>query len=68
MTKLRTEPVSYRMRPETKELLALCAEHEHRSMASMMEYMVHTYAAGQGITLPTPAAVAKTAKNTTKKP
>ena len=52
------------MTPETKDLLALCAQHEHRSMASMMEYMVHTYAAGQGITLPAPT----TAKNTNKKP
>ncbi|MDN5502877.1 MAG: hypothetical protein L0H10_03500 [Comamonas sp.] len=68
MTQLKSAPVSYRMRPETKELLALCAEHEHRSMSSMLEYMVHTYAAGQGITLPTPAPAAKTAKNTTKKP
>lgn len=68
MTKLRTEPVSYRMRPETKELLALCAEHEHRSMSSMLEYMVHTYAAAQGVVLPTPAPATKNAKNTNKKP
>ncbi|MDP2066924.1 MAG: hypothetical protein Q8K38_13260 [Burkholderiaceae bacterium] len=68
MTKLRTEPVSYRMRVETKELLALCAVNEHRSMSSMLEYMVHSYADAKGIVLPTPAPVAKTAKNTTKKP
>ena len=67
MTQPKSVPISFRMTPETKDLLALCAEHEHRSMSSMLEYMVHTYAAGQGITLPTPAAVAKTAKNTTKK-
>lgn len=67
MTQPKSVPISFRMTPETKDLLALCAEHEHRSMASMMEYMVHTYAAGQGITLPTPAAVAKTANNATKK-
>lgn len=64
MTPPKSMPVSFRMTPETKDLLALCAQHEHRSMASMMEYMVHTYAAGQGITLPKPT----TAKNTTKKP
>ncbi len=51
------------MTPETKELLALCAQHEHRSMASMVEYMVYTYAAAQGITLP----VTNMAKNRTKK-
>jgi hypothetical protein len=55
------------MTPETKDLLALCAEHEHRSMASMMEYMVHTYAAGRSIALPLPESVAKITK-TTKKP
>ena len=64
MTQPKSVPISFRMTPETKDLLALCAEHEHRSMASMMEYMVHTYAAGQGITLPKPT----TSKNTTKKP
>lgn len=68
MTQFKTAPVSYRMKPETKELLALCAEREHRSMSSMLEYMVHTYADAQGIVLPTAAPVAKTAKNTTKKP
>ena len=64
MTPPKSMPVSFRMTPETKDLLALCAQHEHRSMASMMEYMVHTYAAGQGITLPAPT----TANNATKKP
>ena len=44
MTSSKSVPVSFRMTPETKELLALCAQHEHRSMASMVEYMVHTYA------------------------
>ena len=64
MTSSKSVPVSFRMTPETKELLALCAQHEHRSMASMVEYMVYTYATVQGITLP----VANMAKNTIKKP
>ena len=68
MTQPKSVPISFRMTPETKDLLALCAEHEHRSMASMMEYMVHTYAAGQSIALPRPESVAKITKKTTRKP
>jgi len=63
MTSSKSVPISFRMTPETKELLALCAQHEHRSMASMVEYMVYSYAAAQGITLP----VTNMAKNRTKK-
>lgn len=44
----------------------MCAQREHRSVASMVEHMVHTYAANEGIALPLPK-VAKPAKNTTKK-
>ena len=64
MTQLKSALMSLRMTPEGKALLALCAEREHRSMASMVEHMVHTYARNQGIGLPAP----KPAKNTTKKP
>ena len=64
MTQPKSALMSLRMTPEGKALLALCAEREHRSMASMVEHMVHTYAANQGIALPAP----KPAKNTTKKP
>lgn len=64
MTQPKSALMSLRMTPEGKALLALCAEREHRSMASMVEHMVHTYAANQGIALSAP----KPAKNTTKKP
>ena len=64
MTQPKSVPISFRMTPETKDLLALCAEHEHRSMASMMEHMVHAYAEIQGIVLTAP----KPAKNSPKKP
>lgn len=52
MIQTKSELMSLRMTPEGKALLALCAQREHRSMASMMEHMVHTYAASQGVVLP----------------
>ena len=67
MTQPKTALMSLRMTPEGKALLALCAQREHRSMASMVEHMVHTYAAHEGIALPVPKT-AKPTKNTTKNP
>lgn len=67
MTPPKSALMSLRMTPEGKALLVLCAQREHRSMASMMEHMVHTYAAREGIALPAPQA-AQPAKNTRKKP
>lgn len=67
MTQPKTALMSLRMTPEGKALLALCAQREHRSMASMVEHMVHTYASHEGIMLPAPKT-AKLTKNTTKKP
>lgn len=70
MTQPKTALMSLRMTPEGKALLALCAQREHRSMASMVEHMVHTYAAHEGIALPAPktAKTAKPTKNTPNKP
>ena len=65
MTQPKSALMSLRMTPQGKALLALCAQREHRSMASMMEHMVHTYAASHGIALP--AAEPELDKNTTKK-
>lgn len=67
MTQAKTALMSLRMTPEGKALLALCAQREHRSMASMVEHMVHTYAAHECIALPAPKT-AKPTKNTPKKP
>lgn len=64
MTPLKSALMSLRMTPEGKALLVLCAQREHRSMASMMEHMVHAYAEIQGIVLTAP----KPAKNSPKKP
>lgn len=64
MTQPKSALMSLRMTAEGKALLALCAEREHRSMASMVEHMVHIYAAHQGIVLPE----RQPSKNTTKKP
>lgn len=65
MNEFKTAPMSFRLKPGTRELLALCAEREHRSMASLLEYLVHTHAEAHGVALPVPA---KANKNTTKKP
>lgn len=53
MVQPKSALLSLRMTPETKALLALCAAREHRSMASMVEHMVHVYAASQVVTVPT---------------
>lgn len=66
MTPPKSALMSLRMTPEGKTLLALCAQREHRSMASMLEHMVHTYAASQGVVLPAPES--KPTNNTTQKP
>lgn len=49
MTQSKSALLSLRMTPDAKELLAKCAEREHRSLASMVEHMIHVYAESQGI-------------------
>jgi hypothetical protein len=44
MAQAKTEVLSLRVTPDAKSLLLQCAEREHRSMASMVEYLVHEYA------------------------
>jgi hypothetical protein len=49
MTQPKSALLSLRMTPNAKGLLAKCAEREHRSLASMVEHMIHVYAESQGI-------------------
>ncbi|RYG99652.1 MAG: hypothetical protein EON58_03160 [Alphaproteobacteria bacterium] len=51
MAPLKSELLSLRMTPNAKVLLTQCAEREHRSLASMVEHMIHVYAESQGIRL-----------------
>ncbi|WP_209436002.1 hypothetical protein [Paracidovorax oryzae] len=45
----KTEVVSVRVPPDVKAALIAAAEHERRSLASMVEFMVLQYCKGQGI-------------------
>lgn len=42
--KLKTITTTLKMTPEVRELWASCAEKEYRSLSSMFEVMVRTYA------------------------
>jgi hypothetical protein len=44
MPRLKGETLSIRTSPDIKELLRLAANHEHRSVASMVEILVLEYA------------------------
>lgn len=44
MPRLKDETLSLRTSSEVKQLLRLAAEREHRSVASMVEVLVLTYA------------------------
>ena len=66
MVQSKSALLSLRMTPEAKALLALCAAREHRSMASMVEHMVHVYSESQGLTVPPTASTNN--KNHPRKP
>lgn len=61
MAVTKTEVVSVRVPPDVKAALVAAAEHERRSLASMVEFMVLSYCKTNGIAV-TPAPVAKTGK------
>jgi len=65
MSQSKSALLSLRMTPDTKALLAQCAEREHRSLASMVEQMVHVYAESQDIRPRGDSAA--TNKNTSRK-
>ncbi|WP_295432504.1 hypothetical protein [uncultured Thiodictyon sp.] len=43
MTAVKTETVTFRIQPEIKAALRQAAEHEHRSLANMLEVMIRDY-------------------------
>lgn len=53
----KTEVVSVRVPPDVKAALVAAAEHERRSVASMVEFMVLDYCRSHGI-VPAPPAKA----------
>ncbi|MBB5204102.1 hypothetical protein HNQ51_001395 [Inhella inkyongensis] len=49
MAVTKTEVVSVRVPPDVKAALVAAAEHERRSLASMVEFMVLDYCKSRGI-------------------
>lgn len=58
MAVTKTEVVSVRVPPDVKAALIAAAEHERRSLASMVEFMVLDYCKTRGIT-PGPQTIDK---------
>nr|WP_315429429.1 hypothetical protein [uncultured Albidiferax sp.] len=59
MTVTKTEVVSVRVPPDVKVALVAAAEHERRSVASMVEFMVLEYCRAHGIPPASPAKPAR---------
>lgn len=59
MAVTKTEVVSVRVPPDVKAALVAAAEHERRSVASMVEFMVLDYCRAHGIV---PASSAKSTR------
>jgi hypothetical protein len=51
MSRLKDETLSIRTSTEIKQLLRMAAEHERRSIASMVEILVLEYARSRGLKL-----------------
>ncbi len=62
MAVTKTEVVSVRVPPDVKAALVAAAEHERRSVASMVEFMVLDYCRAHGIALAAPAKPARVRK------
>jgi hypothetical protein len=48
-TELKTEVINLRMAPATKQLLRAAAEHEHRTLSNMVDYLILDYCRRNGI-------------------
>lgn len=58
----KTEVVSVRVPPDVKAALLAAAEHERRSIASMVEFMVLEYCRARGIVPPPPSKTSRARK------
>lgn len=52
MPRAKSETLTLRTTPQIKELLRSAAEREHRSVASMVEFLVLRYAKAEKLSLP----------------
>lgn len=56
MPRIKDETLSIRTSSEVKQLLKAAAEREHRSVASMLEVLILTYAKQHNLQPPEPKA------------
>jgi hypothetical protein len=48
----KTSTLTFRINPVLKEALRTAAEHEHRSIANMVEVLIRDYCGRNGISIP----------------
>jgi hypothetical protein len=51
MASTKTATLTFRVDPNVKEALRTAAEHEHRSIANMVEVMIRDYCGRNGVTI-----------------
>jgi len=52
MASTKTATLTFRVDPNVKEALRTAAEHEHRSIANMVEVLIRDYCGKNGIKIP----------------
>ena len=61
----KTSTLTFRIEPALKEALRAAAEHEHRSIANMVEVLIRDWCGRNGISIPEQDAPAATSKSAT---
>jgi hypothetical protein len=59
----KTSTLTFRIEPALKDALCAAAEHEHRSIANMVEVMIRDYCGRIGVPIQTGAPPPSTAAN-----
>jgi len=52
MATIKTATLTFRIDPGLKEALRVAADHEHRSIANMVEVLIREYCEQRGIPIP----------------
>lgn len=52
MATIKTATLTFRIDPGLKEALRIAADHEHRSIANMVEVLIRNYCEQRGIAIP----------------
>lgn len=52
MATIKTATLTFRIDPGLKEALRVAADHEHRSIANMIEVLIRSYCEQRGIAIP----------------